>query len=276
MSRFPSCSLVISTYNWPEALEVCLLSILHQTVLPQEVVIADDGSREDTFKLIESYKSKFPVPIHHVWHPDNGFQVGKARNRAFAKSKYDYIVQIDGDVILHPKFIYDHLNFAASGYFLSGSRMLMTPELSKKILKEKRTLISLFEKGVNNKLNGIRFPIMSHILSPLYRVGEKKYYVKGCNMSFWRQDLIDVNGYDENFIGWGREDSDLAIRLMNNGKTKRFLKQRAVMCHIWHKVASRDYEKINITRMNEAIQNKLIWVDNGMDKYLNELELHKI
>jgi glycosyltransferase involved in cell wall biosynthesis len=268
--NFPNCSLVISTYNWHEALEVCLLSVLNQETLPNEVIIADDGSKESTRELIELYQRTFPVPLHHIWHPDDGFQLAKIRNRAFAKAQCEYIIQIDGDVILHPKFIHDHLKFAAPGSFLSGSRMLMNHELSRKVIQERRTNISLLEKGISNRLNGIHFPVMSYLLSPVYRMGSKKYYVKGCNMSFWRKDLLAVNGYDENFVGWGREDSDIAIRLINNGQVKRFLKQRAIMYHIWHREASRSMEQTNVKRMNDAIEKKMIWVENGMDKYLNE------
>ncbi len=275
MPHLPSCSLIISTYNWPAALEVCLLSIRKQQLLPNEVIIADDGSTEETQKLIEQYKTDFPVPLHHVWHPDDGFQLAKIRNRAFAKASYEYVIQIDGDVILHPKFVHDHLNFATPGYFLSGSRMIMNQHLSKHVLKEKRISVGLFEQGITNRLNGIWFPVMSYLLSPFYRMGKKKYYVKGCNMSFWRNDIIAINGYDENFIGWGREDSDIAIRLMNNGGKKRFLKQRAIMYHIWHKEASRSLEKENVERMNAAIENKMTWVDNGITKYKIEEVCYK-
>lgn len=250
-------------------MRLCLQSVARQTLLPQEIIVADDGSREDTREVIDHLRERFPIPVLHAWHPDEGFQLAKIRNRAFAQASGEYIIQIDGDVILHPKFVHDHLHFAAPGYFLSGSRMLMNQELSRQVLHEKRTNISLLEKGMSNRLNGVHFPVMSYLLSPVYRRGSKKYYVKGCNMSFWRKDLIAVNGYDESFVGWGREDSDIAIRLMNNGLEKRFLKQRAIMYHIWHREASRSMEEANIKRANDAIEKKMIWVENGIDKYLN-------
>ncbi len=270
MPVLPKCSLIISTYNWPSVLECCLRSVIHLDRLPDEVIIADDGSSRETADLIAKYKNLVPVPVHHVWHPDEGFQLAKIRNRAFAQARYEYIIQIDGDTILHPKFVHDHLKFCAPGFFLSGSRILMGEGLSRKIIHEKRTSISLLEKGINNRLNGIRFPVMSYLLSPVYRMGSKKYYVKGCNMSFWRSDLVAVNGYDESFVGWGREDSDLAIRLMNNGLVKRFLKQRAIMYHVWHREACRSMEAANVQRMNDAIEKKMVWVGDGMDKYLVE------
>src|SRR5210317_1038932 len=98
---FPSCSLVTPTYNWPEALELLFLSIKNQTYLPNEVIIADDGSKENTKLLIQKFQKDFPVPLFHVWHEDNGYQKPSIMNKAIAMAKYDYIIGIDGDIIMH-------------------------------------------------------------------------------------------------------------------------------------------------------------------------------
>ena len=107
----PKSSLITPTYNWPEALELLLLSIMNQTVLPNEVLVADDGSKEDTQQLIERFQKIFPVPLIHVWHEDIKNRKPRAMNQAIARAKYDYIVEIDGDIIMNKHFVEDHLNF---------------------------------------------------------------------------------------------------------------------------------------------------------------------
>ena len=115
MKELPKCSLVTPTYNWPEALELLLLSITKQKVLPNEVIVADDGSKEETRLLIERFQKSFPVPLIHVWHEDDGNQKPKIMNKAIAQAKYEYIVEIDGDIIMHPDFVKDHLTHAQKG-----------------------------------------------------------------------------------------------------------------------------------------------------------------
>src|SRR5690606_36112774 len=105
------------TYNWPEALECCLLSVLKQKMLPGEVIIADDGSGEPTRQLINRFRQLCPVPLLHVWQPDEGFRLGKIRNKAIAAASGDYIIQTDGDIILHPLFIKDHMAASRSWHF---------------------------------------------------------------------------------------------------------------------------------------------------------------
>ena len=99
MKTFSKSSLIISTYNWPEALRLCLLSVLGQSVLPDEVIIADDGSTGQTADVVEAMRPLFPVKLIHVWQEDNGFQLSKIRNKAIAMSSCDYIIQVDGDLI---------------------------------------------------------------------------------------------------------------------------------------------------------------------------------
>ncbi|MFH1561947.1 MAG: glycosyltransferase [Nitrospirota bacterium] len=130
-------SLFITTYNWPEALELCLMSVLRQTLTPDEIIIADDGSKEDTQRLIESYTPEFSVPLVHVWQEDKGFRAASIRNKAVAQSRFSYLIFIDGDMILDRNFIGDHLKFAEKNCFLQGSRVLLDKTLSKKVLYPK-------------------------------------------------------------------------------------------------------------------------------------------
>lgn len=111
-------SLLISTYNWCEALNLCLNSVLQQSQQPDEIVIADDGSREDTKLIITEFSKKSSTPVIHVWHEDIGFRKTIILNKAIAKCSADYIIQIDGDLILHKHFIKDHIRFARANMFV--------------------------------------------------------------------------------------------------------------------------------------------------------------
>src|ERR1700761_3212742 len=126
-------SLNISTYNWPRALNLCLLSVKALKVLPDEVVIADDGSTDDTRQLIAEFQKDFPVPLKHVWQPDEGFQLARVRNKGIAASSYEYIIQVDGDLVLHPMFVADHIAFSKKGTFTGGSRVLLNKSYSEEL-----------------------------------------------------------------------------------------------------------------------------------------------
>src|SRR5687767_6702487 len=121
----PGCSLIVSTYNRPEALKRCLQSITGQSRLPDEIIIADDGSRSETKQLIDSFKNEIPVALIHIWQPDEGYQLAKIRNKAFSVASKEYLIQIDGDLILHKHFVSDHVRMSKQGVFVSGSRVHM-------------------------------------------------------------------------------------------------------------------------------------------------------
>ena len=266
----PTCSLIISTYNWPGALSLCLKSVLNQSILPDEVIIADDGSREDTRHLIETFKEKMQGSLVHIWQPDEGFQLAKIRNRAIAAAKGEYIIQVDGDLILHPEFVNDHLHLARPKYFITGSRLLLSEPITNKLIASGNIEItSGIAMRSRNIFNGFRIGFIRRFLANKYKVrGSNKYYVKGCNMSFWRKDLLLVNGYNELYKGWGREDSDLAIRLMNAGIKKRFIKMGAIAYHLYHNEASRNRKDINTEMMLDTIKGKVKHCEKGIAQYL--------
>lgn len=259
-------SLIISTYNSPRALELCLKSVLRQSTLPDEVLIADDGSGEETIKVIKEFQEKSPVPIIHIWHEDNGFRLTVIRNKAIAKACMDYIIQIDGDIILNRHFVKDHKRFARKNSFVSGSRLNIQPELSKKLIAERSIQVSIRNKGVHNRLNGIRWQLLTWLLQNYHRTD--LLYVRGCNMSFWRSDLLTVNGYDENMIGWGREDSEIACRLINAGIRKRIIKNAGIVFHLYHQDNSRAQFNINNEILQRTIDEKRTWCAKGVDQYL--------
>lgn len=263
----PSTSLIVSTYNWPEALNLCLLSILRQTVMPDEVIIADDGSNSETAELIASYQKKFPVPLIHVWQEDNGFQLSKIRNKAIAKASSLYIVQIDGDLILDKNFIADHISFSKTGTFVSGTRVQLSPALSSELIATKRINISIFSKGIFNRSNALRIAALRDFLAERYKADDIAY-VRGCNMAFWKTDLIKINGYNEAFVGWGREDSELAVRLSNSDIKKRILKFGSVTFHIYHPEVQRQQLDINNDILRNAINLNTKTCIFGLSQYL--------
>lgn len=260
-------SLVVTTYNWPAALELVLLSIERLAEFPAEVIIADDGSKKETAELIKRYQTNFPVPLSHCWQEDNGFQLAKIRNKAMAMAKEDYIVMIDGDMVLHPKFIHDHRQIAATDYFIQGRRVILSPEISQKVLNEKLTQFNPLSKGIGNKVNAIHCPLLSPMVSSLFSKHDYRS-VRGCNMAFWRSDVIKVNGFNEAFVGWGREDSEFVARLLNNNIQRRDLRLAGIAYHLYHAENSKQNLAQNDEILNEAVKNKVKVCELGINQYL--------
>lgn len=262
-----NCSLLISTYNWPEALGLCLQSILQQTVKPSEIIIGDDGSTQETASLINEFKKITTIPVKHIWQQDLGFRLATSRNKCFKEASEPYIIQIDGDLILNSRFIEDHINFRRHGFFVSGSRVLLSPQSTENLLLNKSIDIKRYSINNKNFFNGLHSKLLQNILAVKYKnAGRYKYYVKGCNMAFWKKDLEKVNGYNEDFTGWGREDSELAIRLINAGIGKRFLKFGGISYHLFHNEASREMEEKNIEMMRYAAAENITRIANGIQK----------
>ncbi|GHE43571.1 glycosyltransferase family 2 protein [Sphingobacterium griseoflavum] len=245
-------SLIISTYNWPEALELVLLSVAKQSVLPDQIVIADDGSDQRTAALIAGFRRD--LPIEHVWHEDNGFQKTLILNKALKVCKTDYIIEIDGDIILHKHFIKDHIASAERGFFVQGSRAMIGEQLSEKTLRDKKMSFSCLTNGMTTRFNAIRFPLFSGIFktNPY-----SSHNVKGCNLAFWLDDYVRINGYFNGFTGWGWEDYEFAERLINSGIKKKRLKWAAIGYHIFHPLSSRSNFKPNEMIYRETVDNKM-------------------
>lgn len=258
-------SLLISTYNWKEALSLCLYSVFAQTVQPSEILIADDGSRDDTRELIDEMRTKTNIPIIHVWHEDEGFRLSAIRNRSIEKAKGDYIIQIDGDIVLDRYFIADHLELAEKGYFVCGSRVLLGRMSTARLLRGIERHPAALKQDYRFMLNGIRSRFLRHYLANRY-AKHSMLSIRGCNMAFWKEDLLRVNGYNETLEMWGQEDVEISYRLLHAGVQKKQLKMGGVQFHLYHKFASRENLEYHEQVLNKVIENKTVWCENGIVK----------
>lgn len=272
-------TLLISTYNRPDALKLVLESAFSQSVLPTEIVICDDGSGKETRTLIEGMSKKSPVPIKHVWHEDRGFRLAMIRNKGVAVSEGEYILQIDGDCILSPHYVEDHIELARSGYFAGGRRVMLNEAMTESTLRKGRLSISFFglalqKKGLRYLKNMIRISwlrkVYSHIVTER-RARNKQASVDGASFSFWKEDFIAVNGYDESMEGWGWEDSDINLRLQNSGLKGIAIRFGGYSYHLFH--ASRSTRKDpkdnpNYRLLLEHKEKGVTRIDDGIDKWL--------
>jgi glycosyltransferase involved in cell wall biosynthesis len=217
--------------------------------------------------MIEQFKKKFPVPILHVWHEDKGFRLAMSRNKSVAAAKGDYIIEIDGDLILHDKFIEDHLKFAKEGVFLKGGRVNLD-ERTTKILCESNELkdFTFLSRGLKRRINSIHCMALSRYLAPVYK--KDRVLGLGCNMSFWKKDFININGYDEFFEGWGGEDYDFASRLMNSGIQRLYLKFSGIVYHLWHEDFFMYNRNKNMLYFEEQKKSKKTICVQGINQYL--------
>ncbi len=232
-------SIIITTYNWPEALALSLDSVLRQSVQDIQIVIADDGSDDRTSRVVEDVLKPSGFKWTHVRHADVAVRQSRIKNLAVKFALGEYLIFSDHDVILHPEFIADHLAFAQKGFFLQGKRALFSEHLTQKILTA-GTLVPPppYLPGIENRKNTIRWPLLGKIL-----MRPKKFQasLRGCNFSVYKEDYLEVDGFDEVFDGqWGREDSDICYRLFHNGVNAKNLWFAALQYHLFHKDIKRD------------------------------------
>lgn len=270
MKKKFSVAILISTYNWPEALDLSVRSVWGQTILPDEIIIADDGSTEVTTLLIKRLASESPVPIKHIWQEDLGFRLTVIRNKALAASSCEYVLQIDGDVILEHHFVEDHLSIAKPGYYVCGSRVLLTEKQTSEFFakySESKGPLKI-NSGIGGSLNSLRVGWLKHILKSIY--GRRKDHIRGCNFAAWLSDFKKINGYNEDVEGWSHEDAELVFRLINLGVRKFYLKFGGVVYHLHHKSGSKDKDDECFKIMQKTLDEAVTWCNNGMDKYLEK------
>lgn len=264
----PSVSLIVTTYNQKERLKLVLDSILNQEIMPQEVLIADDGSREDTRNLIKSYQNIFPISLRHIWQEDKGYRLAQSRNRAIWNAKGEYIIIVDGDMILSPSFVADHLGFCKKGSFNQGGRVLLGQSETREILCSGDYIKALDKKTFKGKRNSFLARLIFSLTALRKKaVRQDKFLpVRGCNMAFYKEDALRINGFNQDFIGWGREDSEFVVRFLNAGGVMRKLKFSAIAYHLYHDENTRDMLEENHKIYLESIVKNKTWCKNGLEQ----------
>ena len=222
-------SVIVATYNWKEALRTSIESLFDQSRMLDEIIVADDGSRDDTRLTIDELRKNAPVPLIHVWQPDCGFRLAMSRNKGILHSTGDYLIFLDGDCFVNRRFVEDHLSLARANQFIAGTRVNITKVRQEYIQKTGDRQISFFSSGIRKRFNAIRSPW----LAKLYYHGTG---FAGANFSLWREDLYKINGFDEWYVGYGGEDTDLALRLENAGVKKRRMVHLGMAYHYAHRV----------------------------------------
>lgn len=264
MRKYPKTSLVITTYNWPEALNLCLKSVKRQHVLPGEVIVADDGSAEATRRLIDEIRKELPVPLIHVWQEDRGYRKTRIVNRAVKQTTGEYLIFTDGDIILHPFFIADHIKNIHPEYFLQGSRGMLTPQKTASMIRTGNIGLTLFSKGIVHRLNVVRSKLLSRFIH-VHPASPK--HIIGCNYSFWKKDYIAANGLNNSFDNsWGHDDSEFAARLINNGVKRKKIKFQAVCYHLFHTHYACDNEKEHWRVFEQTVAGKIKRCENGYEQ----------
>jgi GT2 family glycosyltransferase len=260
----PAATLLVSTYNWPRALELVLRSALAQRVRPAQVVVADDGSGEETRAVVGAFAPRFAragVAFEHAWHPDEGFRLAAVRNLALARARGDYVLQVDGDCVLHPDFVGSHLAFARPGAFVQGSRVMVSPARTARALADGEGAFGLLDRGLRSRQNGLTLPL----LRPFVRCPQNSWEgTRGCNMAYWLADARRVNGFDARIVGWGREDVEFSARLMAAGLRRRRLKFGGIVYHLHHPAASRAREDENQALYDATLRTGRVWCEHGI------------
>jgi glycosyltransferase involved in cell wall biosynthesis len=265
MKEAPNPGLIINSYNQPDYLARVLNALSAQKLSPGEVLLADDGSFDETKRVFETWADGQRMRCGHVWQEHEGFRRARILNQAIAQAQSDYLIFLDGDTVPHPWFVADHQKLARETFFVQGHRALIERKgaewfgLGKFNSDRRRALWTGQLRGLKH---AYRWPV------PLRKRRRDLRGVRGCNLAIWKRDLIKVNGYNEAFVGWGREDSDLALRLMNAGVGRLDARGWALCYHLWHPPASRAGLEQNEAILKSAQESGGSWCVKGVGQYL--------
>jgi glycosyltransferase involved in cell wall biosynthesis len=268
-------SVIVSTYNRPDALGAALRSLSRQTTRNFEIVVADDGSGPATRDVVNAWTLKIGVPLKHVWQEDRGFRLAEIRNRAIAASGGDYLVFLDGDCIAPARFLAAHRALAEPGFFVAGNRALLSRALTDEILAnnlepECWSLASWARRRARGDINRL-LPLLSLPLGPLRkRLATEWEGVRGGNFAFHRADLEHVDGFETAFTGWGLEDSDIVIRMIRAGVRRKDGRFATGVLHLGHPEADRSRFAANKTQLGELITSDRVRAVSGLSALTHE------
>ncbi len=255
-------SILLATYNWPQALKLCLESLATQTDHNFEIIIADDGSSNSTKEVIEAFKASHSIPITHLWQEDQGFRKTKILNQAIATAKGDYLVFLDGDCIVQPDFVERHRMLSQKGFLVTGSRVLLNEQLTQQLLTWpnwdfQRFGSSLLSERLSGGINKY-WPLKIKLGNGAWRHYKKFVWrrIKGCNMACWKADAQAIDGFDETMTGWGHEDADFVFRLQRHHLIRKSGSWATEVLHLFHKIHDQSNAAENARRVREKILAK--------------------
>lgn len=259
--------LIINTWQQPDYLGRVLRALSAQVSPPEEVFLADDGLEDQTRTVFETWSRGQTFPTAHVWQKHEGFLRARILNQAIARARSDYLVFLDGDTVPHPRFVSDHRRLANKPVFVQGHRALLRQKASSwfclgDFRADRRR--AMWQGQLEGLKHAYRWP------RPLAKVRTDLRGVRGCNLGIWREHLLKVNGYNEAFVGWGREDSELAVRLLNIGLRRLDVRGWALCYHLWHPPASRVGLSENDDLLAQAQRSGATRCELGLSQYLNK------
>jgi glycosyltransferase involved in cell wall biosynthesis len=267
-------SVIVTTYEREDALDAVLRSLATQRDRHFEIIVADDGSGPGTAALIGRWQPRIGVPLVHVWQQHRGFRAAEMRNRSLLVARGDYCVFLDGDCIVRPDFVAQHRRLAERGWFVAGNRVLLSRPQTDAVLQEGLTpetwsildWLSRRRRGGVNRLAAL----LGLPLGPLRKFEANKWEgARSCNLAVWRSDLDTVDGFDAGFNGWGREDSDLLVRLLRAGVRRKDGRFATGVIHLWHPAAERTQLTANDAKLEAVIRGTRIRAEIGLSALRN-------
>jgi glycosyltransferase involved in cell wall biosynthesis len=273
---FQIASVIVATYNRPDALERVLLDLDRQTVGDFEVVVADDGSGAETVETIDSLKSRVGYRLEHAWQEDRGFRAARARNLAVGKSQGEYLIFLDGDCLPAPDFVEGHRWLAERSRWVRGNRVNLTEEFTERVLAEELPVADWpLWRWVLARLRGeaVRTTPLLRLRTRVLRKSNPRKWrgARSCNFGCWRQDFMRVDGFDEAYTGWGREDSDLAIRLINAGVYRKDGRYVVPVLHLWHPSEDGSAWDENDALLNQVLESGASRARLGISQHLSHV-----
>lgn len=231
-------SVVVTTFGEPELICLTLLALGRQSLKPDEVIVADDGSDESTLKAIETLSGKLTFDLIHVWQAKDGFRAARSRNNAIHVSRGDFLAFLDQDTIPHRDWLETYRRNVPGGHAGLGFILRLTAERSALVNRE--TILSGSFESFHDSSEARRVRRLQgkfRYYAFLRRMGIKvrnRPALGSGNFAAWRSDLVKVNGFDEEYVGWGQEDDDLGRRLYLSGVKPVPLVDSALVSHVAH------------------------------------------
>ena len=234
-------SVVVTTYNWPAALDRVLDSLSRQSWTDMEVIVADDGSRPETAAMVDDWAKHTRFPLRHAWQEDLGFRAGRVRNLGAARASGEYLVFLDGDCLALPRFVESHARQAERGWFATGRRAQVRETVSREILDRHLAPYALPRwRLFLESPHWLQTRYLQLLTLPVDRARRSKHVADvrkadSCNLGLWREDFLAVGGFDERFHGFGCEDVDLCLRLLRYGLKRKSLEHLEPVLHLYHR-----------------------------------------